>query len=234
MNKVINVFSLFLLFLYSIIAIGSIYDLGFSVYQVRSINYIKEITILLSVLVLILGLLRVKRRMNGIKDISSYKKFIYSIPISKNQRSQSIVAICIEIAFTIFFTFILLKVQTLDVHHYVLPMLIVIVVLGIENLIFLIRYILDAKKKRLGISDQFIAHFDREMKLIYYTGLQRIEIYQGMINFKYKKNLNLFLNLSSIPESELVPFFDALKKVLETKNIFFDDSFHQFYANISK
>ena len=232
MNKIVNIFSLILLITFTFFTVGSLYDLGFSVYKVNDIPYVKAIVSGLSFLVLILGIIRIKRRWEGKKDISKFSKFTFHTAISRRQKKQASLFIAIEVIFACFFVIIFTTIMSMDEHYYVLPMLIIVLFLAIENLIYLILFLKDNKTFQIGISDQLIAYFDREMHLYYYDGLQRIEIYQDMINFKYKKDLNLFLNLQIVPEKELYPFLDKLKTTLESKHIFFDDSFHQYLNQV--
>ncbi|MFK8036648.1 MAG: hypothetical protein AB8B74_00030 [Crocinitomicaceae bacterium] len=232
MNKVINLFSLLLFSIFAFLAIGSIYDLGFSVYEVNDIPYIKPIAYGLSFLILLLGLIRVKRRFEGRKDIKKYRGFTFSAPISKVAINNSTVFLGIEIVFGVGLIIILVKIIGLDVQNLILPLLIIVTGLVVENIIYLVYFRLNHSIFKIGIGPQFIAYFDREMHLYYYKGMQRIEIYQNMINFKFKKDLNLFLNLDIIPHNQQQAFFESLEKVLLDKNVFFDDSYHQYTANL--
>lgn len=232
MNKIINLFSLLLFSIFAFLAIGSIYDLGFSVYEVNDIPYIKPIAYGLAFLILLLGLVRIKRRFEGRKDIKAHKGFKFSIPISKTAINNTSVFLAIEVVFGIGIIAILLKIIELDEQTLILPLLIVASVLVIENIIYLIYLRSNQSIFKIGIGPQFIAYFDREMHLYYYNGLQRVEIYQNMVNFKFKKDLNLFLNLDIIPIDQQKEFFKTLENILLDKNIFFDDSFHQYTSNL--
>jgi len=234
MNKVINLFSLILLIIFGFFAIGSIYDLGFSVYEVNDIPYIKQIGYGLTLVILLLGLIRIKRRYEGRKDIKAYSSFKFSAPISKPILNSATVFLGIEIFFGFGIIIILSKIIPWDEQYLVLPMLIVVCILTLENLFYLITLRNKPADSRIGIGPQFIAYFDREMHLYYYKGLKRIEVYQNMINFRYKKDLNLFLNIDVIPSDQQKEFFETLQKTLPENNIFFDDSFHQYITKLKK
>ena len=228
MNKVVNLFSLFLLGFSSIIIIGSVYDLGYSVYSFNDFTYLKETIIGLSAVILLLGLVRIRRRYEGKRDINAFSGFVFSTQISSRQKNHASLFLGLEVLFLLFFTIILSLVYTDDVQSLGLPLLLVVILLALEGIIYFILFRTKPKQFKIGVSKQLVAYFDREMHLYYYNGLQRLEIYQNMINFKYKKELNLFLSLDILPDDQVVPFLNALKGVLEDKDVFFDDSFHQY------
>lgn len=232
MNKIINLFSLALFAVFGFLAIGSIYDLGFSVYEVNDIPYIKQIVYGIALVILLLGVIRIKRRFEGKKDIKTYSNFKYSTPISKTGINSATLFLSIEIVFGIGIILILLKIQEWDEQKLILPLLIVIIILVVENLIYLFNLRRQQLNFKIGIGPQFLAYFDREMHLYYYKGLMRVEIYQDMINFKYKKDLNLFLSLDLIPSECKKEFFIALENAIENKNVFFADSYRQYLATM--
>lgn len=232
MNKIINIFTLVLLAIFGFTAVGSVYDLGFSVYEVNDIPYIKEVSYGLTLVVLLLGVVRIKRRLEGKKDIKSYQNFTYTTSISKTARTNSILFLSIEMVFGIAIIIILNKITEWDDQMLILPMILVLAVLVIENLIYLITFISQKERFKLGVGKQFIAYFDREMHLYYYKGLTRIEIYQNMVNFRFKKDLNLFLHLDIIPANERKAFFVALENAVKDQAIFYDDSYHQYIKSL--
>ena len=89
MNKVVNLLTLIVLFVWSFFALGSINDLNFSVYSIRSIPFLNEISYALTAVVFLLGLIRIKRRWEAIKDIKAFSKFIYTTRLSKKSVNLS-------------------------------------------------------------------------------------------------------------------------------------------------
>ena len=232
MNKTINLFSLILFAVLCFLTIGSIYDLGFSVYEVNDIPYIKEIVYGISMLIFLLGLIRIRRRLEGRKDINTYQNFQFSSPISKTAINNATLFISIEVLFGAGLAILLLKIQEWDDQMLVLPILIIIGVLILESIVYLKYLRQNQDKFRIGIGPHFLAYFDREMKIYYYKGLTRVEVYQNMINFRFKKDLNLFLSLDIIPSDQQKAFFEALENALAEKTVFFDDSFHQYVTSL--
>ncbi len=232
MNKVINLFSLILFTIFSFLAIGSIYDLGFSVYKVNDIPYIKQIVYGISLLIFLLGLIRIKRRFEGRKDINTFNSFIFSTSIAERAINNTTLFLGIEILFGACSSLLLLKINEWDDKTLVLPLLIIIGILVAENILYVIHLRRNPSHYKIGIGPQFLAYFDREMHIYYYKGLTRVEVYQNMISFRFKKDLNLFLNMDLIPEDQKKAFFDALENVLADKTVFLDDSFHQYTTSL--
>ena len=229
MNKIVNLFSLILFAVFGFLAIGSIYDLGFSV---NDIPYIKQIVYGIALVFLLLGAIRIKRRFEGRKDIKSYQNFLFSSPLSKAAINNATLFLSIEITFGIGIILILLKIQEWDEQYLVIPLLIVVFLLVIENIFYLFYLRSRQDKFKIGVGPQFVAYFDREMHLYYFKGLTRIEVYQDMVNFKYKKELNLFLNLDVIPDNQKIAFFKALEKAVDSNTVFFADSYRQYSASL--
>ena len=226
MNKVINSFSLVVILVWCFFALGFINDLNFSVYQIRSIPFIVEIVYAITVVVLLLGLLRIKRRWEGLRDIKKFTKFIYTTRLSKKSIGLSTVFMSIETVFMIFFILLSLDAYLMDKGTLLLPMFAVLSFLSIESIIFLIKLRTDPNIK-IGVNKNLVAYFDREMHIYYFDGLQQISVYQNRLHFKYKTDLNMFMELDIIPTDELPNFKTALQSVLQDKDVFFDESFRE-------
>jgi hypothetical protein len=227
MNKVINIFSLVLLFLFSFLAIGNYEDIGISVYEINDIKYLKEICFGLIIVIGLFGLLRIQRRWTGIKDIKSFKKFAYKTPLSKKAKALVVMFSVMEIIFLSFFIGLFIKELHLDVYNYLTPMIIVLLIIIIEIIFFTI-YVFNAKDVLImGVNKNLIAFFDREIHIVYFDGLQRISIYQNRLHFKYKLDLNVFVEIDYIPQENLLDFKQALENVLAKKKIFIDNSFQE-------
>jgi hypothetical protein len=48
-----------------------------------------------------------------------------------------------------------------------------------------------------------------------------------MFHFKYKLDLNRFIEVDYIPKENLMAFKNALENVLKDKNVFIDETFRQ-------
>src|SRR5690606_32435879 len=107
----------------------------------------------------------------------------------------------------------------------VVVMLCVMLVLIVESIVFLFQIINAGKAFRIGVNSRVIAYFGREMHLLFYTGLQRVELHQrDLFSFQYKGDLVIFFPATVLEPEDRIPFREALLKQLEEKNIYFDDA----------
>jgi hypothetical protein len=201
-----------------------IFDLSISNLHLRGMPYKVEILWSLSVLVFLLGLLRIRRRWQGIKDMNNFEQFELEFPVSKTLIKRGRLFTFIEILFVLGAITVFIRLAMLDFEMMVV-MIAVLAVLALELIVFLARLMAAGKTFSMGINSKVIAYFSREMHLYFYTGLKRVELYQNdMISFSYKNDLVLFLPINVIPESEVMNFKNVLIKELEAKNIYYDDA----------
>ncbi|MGV6860955.1 MAG: hypothetical protein ACWA41_04235 [Putridiphycobacter sp.] len=225
MNKVVNIFTLGFLFLFSFLVVGNYEDIGISVYEIDQIKFLKEISIGIIVVVALLGFIRIKRRWVGVKDIKAFNKFEYVSPLSKKAKTMVVMFGVMEIVFLSFFVALFLKELPLDIDHLLLPMMGILLLLILEIIAFTL-YSFNAKNVNIiGINKNLITYFDREIHIVFFDGLQRISIYQNRLHFKYKLDLNIFVELDFVPKENLLTFKAELEKVLLAKGVFIDDSY---------
>lgn len=231
MNKVVNVFSGIILALYCAFVMAVIYDFSFSSFSVKYVPYKEQICGGLALLILLLGVLRIKRKWQGAADMKNFKRFHFDRPISKSAKNLALLyAIGEGVFMLILMAFLANLMRTSSV--YVLPMLLIILALFVEAIIFTFKIYGGGESFRIGIDKKAVAYFNREMHILYFTGLRRIEMHQDMINFQYKEDLNLLLPIELIDKKDRLAFREALIKTIEThvntnngKIIYIDDAF---------
>jgi hypothetical protein len=231
MNKAVNTLSgiFFLLYGFLVMALG--FDLSLSSgLSLTNMPWQKEIAYGFTLVIFLLGMLRIIRRWQGIKDMKKFDSFRYAQPISHRILGLSSLFTMAETVFMvgaiIFLSFLVGYEPTL-----VYPMIAVLFILALESASFALRITRKGKAFRIGISDTAVAYFDREMHILYFTSLIRVEMHQDMINFQYKDDLNLFLPLDVIRKEDLAEFRRTLMDSLteyglkKSKTIYFDDAF---------
>jgi hypothetical protein len=231
MNKAVNTLSgiFFLLYGFLVMALG--FDLSLSSgLSLTNMPWQKEIAYGFTLVIFLLGMLRIIRRWQGIKDMKKFDSFRYAQPISYRILGLSSLFTMAETVFMvgaiIFLSFLVGYEPTL-----VYPMIAVLFILALESASFALRITRKGKAFRIGISDTAVAYFDREMHILYFTSLIRVEMHQDMINFQYKDDLNLFLPLDVIRKEDLAEFRRTLMDSLteyglkKSKTIYFDDAF---------
>lgn len=190
----------------------------------------EEIAAGFTLVIFLLGMLRIIRRWQGVKDMTRFDSFRYVAPISHRILGLSTLFTMAETVFMVGAVIFLTFLMNLE-PNLVYPMIIVLIILAIESAFFALRITRRGKAFRIGISDKAVAYFDREMHILYFTSLLRVEMHQDMINFQYKDDLNLFLPLDVIRKEDRAEFRQTLMESLteyglkKSKTIYFDDAF---------
>jgi len=224
MNRIINIFTFLILAVFCFMVLVLVYDLALSNLHLKGMPYKLQIFTGLALSVFFLGLIRVQRRWQGMRDMKKYSNFSYVTFVAKTHRYQAVLITSMEILF--FVAVILFCRLFLNLNpEYVMPMILVLTFICLESGVFIYRLIKGGNSFRVGLNNDVIARFDREMSLYYYTGLQRVELHQkDLLNFGYRDGLNLSFPTESIALEDRKAFRDALIAVLETKNVYIDDS----------
>ena len=224
MNKVVNVFSLVILAVFTLMSMVIIFDLSVSNIHLRAMPYKVEILSALAVLFFLVGLIRVRRRWQGVKDMRKFSQFDFDSKVSKKFLNKALMFTSLEVLFMLAAMYIFLVFYNIEPQMMVI-MLCVMIVLIIESIVFLFQIISAGKAFRIGINSRVIAYYGREMHLLFYAGLRRVELHQkDLFSFQYKDDMVLFFPASVLNEEDRVPFRDALLNQLEQKNIYFDDA----------
>lgn len=185
--------------------------------------YKVETMSLLALVVFLLGLLRVRRRWQGIKDMNNFEAFEVDFNVSKAFLKRERMITFFEILFMLSALAFFIRLSMLDLNLMIF-MIGTLSVLAAESIIFILT-IKPGKTFRIGLNNKVIAYFGREMHLYFYTGLQRVELHQNdTISFKYEGDLVLFLPISVIKPEDLAKFREAMVKQLDAKNIYYDDA----------
>lgn len=224
MNRVINILTLLILVLYALVLMVVVYDLSISNLHLKGMPYQREIFSGMALLVLILGVIRIQRIWQGMRDMKHYRSFTFKTSVPRKHRTMGIIITTLEFVFmwaAIWFCSLFLNLEPLFVY----PMIIVLAALSIERLLFIAKQMNAGPAFVLGLDDEVIAYFDREIHLFYYTGLLRSELYQkDLIHLGYRDDLNLSIETGVIDPAERMRFRDVLIEKLESKNVFVDDS----------
>jgi hypothetical protein len=91
---------------------------------------------------------------------------------------------------------------------------------AIEGMIFL-TYGLLARKFRVGITSKAVLVSDREVKVLYFSGLRQISIEQQSIYFEYINNLQLNFPVDCLDEGNRDEFFGYLRNQVDEDRVLF-------------
>lgn len=227
MNKVVNVFSIIVLILFTLLSLVIIFDLAISNLHLKGLPYKVEILSSLAVVFFLLGVLRIRRRWQGFRDMHKFSQFDFDSAVSKTLINRSMVFTMLEIAFMLAALYLFTNLASVSPIDYklMIVMICAISILIVESILFLFQIIRAGKAFRIGINDRVIAYYGREMHIFYYAGLKRVELHQrDLFSFQYKDDLVLFFPANILKTEDRLPFRDALLHQLEDKKIYFDDA----------
>ncbi|UKN00668.1 hypothetical protein K6119_13105 [Paracrocinitomix mangrovi] len=224
MNKAINVFSVIILAVFTLMSMVIIFDLAISNFHLKAMPYKRETLAALALLLFFVGLIRVKRRWQGISDMKKFSQFDFVSEISESRMKRGIMFTSLEILFMIGFTLLFLRLYFIE-PDLMLVILIVIPLLLLESVVYLFKMMKGGDAFRVGINSKVIAFFDREMNMYFYEGLRRVELHQkDLFSLTYKDDMVLFFPATVLKQADRIAFRDALINQLEAKNIYFDDA----------
>lgn len=216
MNKFINVLLLFILFPTMLFTIWVGFDLPVEFFRTSGsqVQYRFEIFMGLGLFILILNLRRSVRRWMGMRMVNKVQKFKWNEPMSKTRIQRVQVYTLLE-AMVLFFVGTVLYYLTTEAW-----MPAVAFWFGAaDNIVFLIVGSMN-KRFRAGVTSKAIIVADRDVSLVYFSGLRKISIQQDTIYFDYIKELQLFFPLACIPEDEREKFFEVIEAQIDTNRVF--------------
>jgi hypothetical protein len=201
-----------------------ILDLSISNFHLKNMPFKNEILSSLAILLFLIGLIRVRRRWQGFKDMHKFSQFEFDSKVSKGFIKKSVMFTSLEILFMLSALFIFIRLYFIE-KDLIIVMIGVMIVLIFESIIFLFLIISAGKAFRIGVNSRVIAYYGREMHLLFYAGLRRVELHQkDLFSFIYKDDLVIFFPASVLEDIDRIPFRDTLLNQLEEKNIYFDDA----------
>lgn len=154
------------------------------------------------------------RRWMGISLVGKVDRFKWNAPVNSQRKSrvrtylflEGLVMLCAGLG---------LWALT---NHTMVPS--VALLFGVvDNLLFWI--IGKNDKYRVGLSSKALIVADREVSLLYFTGLRRVTLHQQTVYFEYIKDLQLHFPLDCIQTDKRDDFFSALEAQVDTTKVFF-------------
>ncbi len=150
----------------------------------------------------------------GVKLVNQISKFTWNhtVSTSRNKRVQ-------VYTFTEAFVLLAVGVVLYQVTHEAWLAAFAFIFGAIDNTIFTW---LGVSKSwfRAGITSKAIIVADRDVSLIYFTGLRKISIHQQTIFFDYIQGLQLSIPADCIETSSKDEFFSTLTNLLDTNKVF--------------
>ena len=175
--------------------------------------------IVLAAILLVLILRRSASRWVGVGMTRKPERFIWCVEIGRERKKQVRMYLIIESITAFVFAY---ATYTITPEAWVVSL--VYGLLFLDQLLFLL---IAMPWFRVGITHKAVVVADRELKVLYFSGLRRIESHQQTIYFEYIEDLQLFFPTNCIPEGNYGQFRNTLETRLNRDKVYFSDKFKE-------
>lgn len=217
MNRSINVLLVFLLIPTMLVTIFVGFDLPITFLKTTGAEmpYREEIFLGLGLIIFIVNLRRSIRRWIGISMVAKVSKFKWNQPVSLSRKKRVITYLTLEIAVMTFVAVALYQVS----NEAWMPA-IGFLFGAVDNVFFAIVGI-TKNSYRVGLSSKALVIADREVIVLYFTGLRKVSQHQQSIYFDYIKGLQLDFPTDCIQEENRAAFFKILEAQIDPERVYF-------------
>jgi hypothetical protein len=217
MNRFFNALLLFFLFPTMALTIFVGFDLPVEFLRVSGSNlpYRQEAFLALGLILLMINLRRSIRRWMGLNIVSKRSRFTWNQEVSKERKNRVYVYNGLE-ALVMTAVGSALYVVTNEAW---LPA-VALWFGAFDNLIFTIVG-MTGSRYRAGISSKAVILADRDVQLVYFSGLRKVSIHQQTIYFDYIKGLQMTIPVESIEPEMREEFFQVLESKVDRDKVFF-------------
>lgn len=184
--------------------------------------YKGELFLVFAGLILIIGARRSVRRWMGMRLVNQISRFQWNEPMDASRIRQ--VNMYLGLEATMHFV---IGIGAYIVTPEAWPVSLVLIMLGADHLFFGV-YGKRNHKFRVGITKSAIVVADRDVKVIYYTGLRKVYTHQQSLFFDYIKELQIAIPADSIATVHRAKFREVLEGNLNRDKVFFSEGFKEF------
>ena len=219
MNKFINILLLLISFPTMLVAIFVGHDLPIEFLKTSggSLPYRFEIFMGLGVLLYMVIVRRSVRRWAGVQMVSKIEKFKWNEPMGEGRKKRVFLYQSLEamlMAFGALAIYSVCKEAWIPASAFLVG--------AIDNMVFLFM----GKQKniyRIGLTSKAIVVADRDVKILYFSGLRKVSIHQQTVFFDYIKDLQMTFPLNCIQDKDKTTFKNSLEAQLNRDKVFFTD-----------
>jgi hypothetical protein len=217
MNSFINILTLFVTFPLLALTIYSGFDISIDSLGMTGsqIPYTKELFIIFGFLILLIQLRRSYRRWMALFIVNKLNQFKWNEKVSTDRKSRVLTYNLLESS-----VMIALGIGIYVINPTALLPVFVFLFFAFDSIVF---SIFGKDKFRVGLSSKAIFVGDREIILIYFTGLRKIAIQQQTIYFDYINDLQLTFPLDCIEKGKQESFFNTLETVIDKDRVFLNN-----------
>lgn len=170
-----------------------------------------------AILMLLLMFRRTASRWVGISMMTKPEKFLWSAPVSVERKKNVRLYLGMETSVALFS---LMVVTALTPSAW--PLAIAYAYMVLDQLVFTF---FAPKYYRVGITKKAVVVVDREVRILYFSGLRRVDVQQQTFYFDYIEVLQLFFPTNCIVDSAIQEFKEQLQEQVNTDKVFFTERF---------
>lgn len=217
MNSFINVILLVVSLPTFLLTIFVGYDLPIESLRMQAteIPNLPYIFIGLAAVLFVLSLRRTIRRWSGLYLVNQRSKYVFNTEIKLERKKRVVVYTVLESVILAYLGYAYTAITPLAIAPSI-----VMYVFSVEGMIFLV-YGLLAKKFRVGITSKAVLVADREVSVLYFSGLRQISISQQTVYFEYIGNLQMNFPVDCLDGQNKSEFFDTLRGQVDENRVLF-------------
>lgn len=214
MNRIVNALLIFILLKTLLISIYVGFDMPITFLRCTGDNlpYKEEIFLGIGLFALVIILRKSFRRWMGIRIVGRVKKFKWNQTVSTQRKNRVVTYLSLE---TLVMICAGLGIYSLS-HDAYFPALVYLIG-AFDNLLLA----LFKSKYRVGLSSKALVVVDREVIVLYFTGLRKVSIHQQTVFFDYINDLQLSFPTNCIQEDSRDEFFATLEDQIDSEKVFF-------------
>ena len=217
MNRFFNALLLFFLFPTMALTVFVGFDLPVEFLKVsgRNLPYRFEAFLIFGLILLLINLRRTIRRWMGMYIVNKQQKFRWNAEVSKTRR-QRVVAYNLLEALVCGSIGAGLYAVTKEAWFPAVALLFCTV----DNIIFTFFGTI-GHRYRAGVTAKAVILADRDVQVLYFSGLRKISIHQQTIYFDYIKGFQINISLDRIQPQDRSVFFEVIEGLVDKDKVFF-------------
>ena len=217
MNSFINVILLVVSLPTFLLTIFVGYDLPIESLRMQAteIPYLPYIFLGLAAVLFVLSLRRTLRRWSGLYLVNQRSKYVFNAEIKIERKKRVVVYTVLESVILAYLGYAYTAITPLAIAPSI-----VMYVFSVEGMMFL-SYGLLAKKFRVGITSKAVLVADREVSVLYFSGLRQISISQQTVYFEYIGNLQMNFPVDCLDGQNKSDFFETLRGQVDENRVLF-------------
>lgn len=217
MNRSINILLLFFSFPAFAFIIFVAFDIQFFNIPLAELPYVFHIMVGYALLLLLLVIRRSANRWVGVTMTRKPERFIWSTPVSEERKKSVRLFLVLEAMIALFGMVVALMLTTRS-----WPIALVYGIIVVDQFVFLA---VAQSWFRVGITHKAVVVADREVRLLYFSGLRRIETHQQTLYFEYIEDLQLFFPINCVPDGKYGEFRTTVEERVNRDRVFFSEGF---------